>query len=154
MSDLHDPTGDAAQPGYTIDNPPPRRRETPEERADASWQRMCAAGHPLRHLRPRILERAPIRLYGKATDGWGHWWFLYRDAQGRRRVFTPEEHARDGIASLFEGVEDWLPHLWPALEGGWDDELAAETLMHFSACIGLVNAGALGFELPPAKHYW
>lgn len=152
MSYTHDLTGDAAEPPYTIDNPP-LPRETPEQRAEASWQRIRAGGYvsALAHFRPRFLEQVPIRLYGNAYDGWGRVYLLCRDAQGRQRTFDAAEFGRIGIAALFEGIEEWLPRLWPAAGGGWDDEKAAETLMHFSACIGSVSAAALGFELPPAN---
>lgn len=149
MSETHDSTSEI----YTIDNPPPR--QTPEQRAEATWQRIRLGGYvsALAHLRPGFLERVPvpIKLYGHASDGWGRVYSLYRDAQGRKRVFSASDHDRNGIASLFDGAEGWLPRLWPAPNGGWDDEKAAETLMHFSACIGPVNAATIGFELPPVS---
>lgn len=149
MSDRHDDTGD--EPVYTIDNPPPRPWQTPEQAAEAAWRDMQARPHfseALRgHCRPRFLERAPIRLYG--MSGYGRYWYLYRDAQGERRALRPDDHNRAGIAALFAGAEGWLCRLWPAPDGGWDDERASEALLHFQACIGLVDGPALGFELPP-----
>src|SRR5207253_1558164 len=102
------------------------------------------------HLRPRILERAPIRLYGIAQRfAGGKLWFLYCDAQGRRRVLAPDDHDQAGIAALFDAAEGWLCRLWPDGDGGWDDDRASETLIYFQGCIGTVDAAALGFELPP-----
>jgi hypothetical protein len=151
MSDTHDPIGAAAEPVYTIDNPPPRL--TPEQRAERSWGRIRQRGYAsaLQHFRPRFMERVPVQLYGDAYDGWGRVYCLYRDALGRKRVFGAEDHDRNGIASLFDGAEGWLARLWPSPDGGWDDEKAAESLMHFSACVGSVSAAALGFELPPVS---
>jgi len=152
MSDIPERAG-AAEPVYTIDNPPPRPRETPEQRAECNWERIRARGYAsaLQHFHPRFLEHVPVRLYGDAYDGWGQVYCLYRDARGRKRVFAAADHDRDGIASLFEGAEGWLIRLWRSSDGGWDDERAADTLMHFNACIGSVNAAELGFELPPVS---
>jgi len=148
---MSDPSDDTGEPVYTLDNPPPRPWQTPEAVAEGAWQRMQARPHFSEalcgHWRPRFLERAPIRLYG--MSGFGRYWYLYRDVQGERRALLAEDHDRAGIAALFEGAEGWLCRLWPAPDGGWDDERAAESLLHFQSCIGLVHAGALGFELPP-----
>ena len=79
----------------------------------------------------------------------GELWFLYRDAQGNRRALSPEDHDQAGLAALFSGAEGWLCRLWPASDGGWDHERAAEVLIRFCGMIGTVDAAALGFELPP-----
>jgi hypothetical protein len=148
MSDQHDP---ADEPIYTLDNPPPPR-PSPEALAEAQWRRIRArpdfseARHG--HRRPRFLERSPVRLFGIAVAGFGRVWFLYRTAQGERRVLGAEEHDQAGIAALFAGAEGWLCRLWPASDGGWDPERAAETLLYFNGWIGTVDAAALGFELP------
>lgn len=145
MSERHAPG--AEQPVHTIDDPPPPPA-SPEAVAEAAWRDMQASPHfseaLYRHRRPRFLERAPIRLYGLAGR-----YCLYADAQGNRRALSAGDHDQAGIASLFAGAEGWLCRLWPAPDGGWDDEAAADTLMHFSACIGVVDARRLGFELPP-----
>ena len=154
MSNSYDPTGNAAKPVYTLDNPPPRPWQTPEQAAEDAWRRTrespIFSERLFGHCRPRFLERAPTRLYGIAQRfPGGACWFLYRDAQGRRRVLRPDDHDQAGIAALFDGAEGWLRRLWPAQDGGWDHERASETLLHFQACIGTVDAAALGFELPP-----
>jgi len=141
MSDPSNDIGD--EPVYTLDNPPPPRL-TPEAMIDAAYQRMRASPD----CRLRVLEKAPIRLFGIAA-GFSRVWFLYKDAEGKRRALRPEEHDQAGIAALFSGAEGWLCRLWPAADGGWDEDRAAETLMCFSGWIGTVDAGALGFELPP-----
>jgi hypothetical protein len=134
-----DPAAAAASSAYTIDNPPPLR--TPQQRAEASWRQIENAGlvAALTHLCPRFLERVPVKLYGQATDGWGHIYCLYRDARDRRRVFTAADHNRTGIASLFEDAEGWLARLWPSPDGDWDDERAAETLSCISALASAVS---------------
>jgi hypothetical protein len=148
---MTDPHNSGDEPVSPIDMPSPRL--TSEQRAKRSWERIRAGGYisALQHLRPRFMERAPVQLYGQASDGWGSIYFLYRDACGRKRVLGAADHDRNGIAALFEGAEGWLCRLWPSPDGGWDDERAAETLMHFSACIGTVCAARLGFELPPVS---
>jgi hypothetical protein len=129
----------------TLDNRPPR--QSPDEIAEAAWRQMQASPifseRLFGHCRPRFLERAPIRLYGISGS-----FFLY-GARGERRALRPDDHDRAGIATLFAGAEGWLCRLWPDGDGGWDDERASETLMHFQGCIGVVDAAALGFELPP-----
>jgi hypothetical protein len=143
MNDQHR----ASEPVYTIGNPQPPS-PSPEATAEARWHEMQEwpgfAERLLGHFRPRLLERAPVRLYGCYGL-----YRLYRDAAGNRRVLHAQEHDSGGIASLFSGAEGWLCRLWPAPDGGWDDERAAETLMHYQACIGIADPAALGFELPP-----
>ena len=145
MSDQHDKANKAAAPVYTIDNPPPRL--SPADHAEANWERMRASPtfseRLLGHFRPRILERAPIQLYGISGR-----FFLYRDAAGERRALRANDHDRNGIAALFVGAQGWLCRLWPDGDGGWDDDHASETLMYFQACVGLVDATEFGFELP------
>jgi hypothetical protein len=140
MSDQHSAAG-GKEPVYTLDNPPPRLR--PDAMVEAAWQSVRAG--PDRGL--RMLERAPIRLYGIAAD-FDRVWFLYRDAEGKRQALRANEHDQVGIARLFAGAEGWLCRLWPARDGGWDPERAAETLISFGGMIGTVDAAALGFELP------
>ena len=152
MSNDRDPT-DAGEPVYTIDNPPPAR-PAPEATAAAEWERILASptfdARRRGHLHPRFLERVPIRLYGvgQFDECFGRCFFLYRDTAGEPRALRPEEHDRAGIAALFAGDEGYLLALWPADGGGWDDERAAEALMFFQGCIGLVDPAALGFEPP------
>ena len=139
MSEKTDPTG---TPVYT----PPPRRLAPEEMIERGYARMRASPE----LGVRLLERAPIRLYGIGV-GAGNPSYLYRDAEGNRRVLSSEQHDQAGIASLFIGAEGWLCRLWPAPDGGWDYERGQEMLIGFSGWIGTVDARALGFELPPAE---
>jgi len=150
VSDPQDQAGEAAEPVYTLDNPPPRLSY--DEMAERAWQRasQLRSGTQL-----RLLERAPIRLYGIAERfAGGELWFLYRDAAGNRRALSPEQHDQAGIAGLFGGAEGWLCRLWPARDGGWHHERAAETLIGFSGLIGTVDAAGLGFELPPEPLPW
>jgi hypothetical protein len=144
MNQKTDATG---EPVYTLDNRPPQL--TSAELVEAGRQRMRASPH----CQVRMLERAPIRLYGIGVT-FGSIWFLYRDAEGNRRVFSPQQHDQAGIASLFRGAEGWLCRLWPAPDGGWDYERAQEMLIAFSDRIGTVHAEALGFELPPSRPPW
>lgn len=124
----------------------------PEERAAEEWARLrkspAFSPNRFRHVRPGFLDRAPIKLHG-IDDRSGR--RLYRDAQELRRALSANEHDRDGIASLFVCAGGWLGRLWPAPDGGWDHEAAAETLFFFQGCIGLVDGRALGFlvDLPP-----
>lgn len=132
----------AEEPRYTLSHPPPPPL-SPDAIVEAAWQRMRSSPHG----RVRWLERCPVRLFGVVAD-FDRVWFLYRDSEGRRQVLRAQEHDQAGIAALFAGAEGWLRRLWPAPDGGWDPERAAETLLCFGGAIGTVDPVTLGFELP------
>lgn len=133
------------------EEPPPR---VPLRAAAATaWEAMRRQSRVpvalLRHFAPDLLSRLPIGIEGIAEaacagsdtalsrSGIALPVYLYADINGVKRALVAAQHDRSGIASLFAGEERRLARLWPGLRG-FDDRKAAESLLHFSACAGIV----------------